>query len=104
MKGASPTIAPAPMTLPQPTKGERHWRHSLGEIIASFAGKRILVLGDMIADEYIVGMAGRMSREAPIPVITQRERYIVPGGALNPAVNAWALGAEVWVMGIVGDD
>ncbi len=74
------------------------------DIIAAFAGKRILVLGDMIADEYLVGEATRLSREAPIPIINQRERYTVPGGAMNPAVNARALGAEVYVAGIVGDD
>ena len=46
----------------------------------------------------------RLSREAPIPVINQEQRYTVPGGAMNTAVNARALGAEVYVAGIVGDD
>ncbi len=96
--------APTPLPLSPPDKHERHWPHRLGEIITAFAGKRILVIGDMIADDYIIGAATRMSREAPIPVITQRERFTVPGGAMNPAVNARALGAEVHVLGLIGDD
>jgi rfaE bifunctional protein kinase chain/domain len=97
-------VAPTPLPLSPSEKHERHWPHHLGEIIASFAGKRVLVIGDMIADDYIIGAATRMSREAPIPVIMQRERFIVPGGAMNPAVNARALGAEVHVLGLIGDD
>ncbi len=83
---------------------ERHWPQRLGETISAFAGKRILVIGDMIADDYIIGAATRMSREAPVPVISQRERFIVPGGAMNPAVNARTLGAEVYVVGVIGAD
>jgi rfaE bifunctional protein kinase chain/domain len=98
---ATQTATLAPLAAPS---YERHWPHRLGQIIAGYAGKRVLVLGDMIADEYIIGAATRMSREAPIPVIAQRERFIVPGGALNPAVNARALGAEVTVAGVIGDD
>lgn len=76
----------------------------LRQLISRFAGKRILVLGDMIADEYLIGASTRLSREAPIPIINQQERYIVPGGAMNPAVNVRTLGAEVYVAGIIGDD
>ena len=97
-------MIPTPMTISPTTKHERHWPQRLGDIIAAFAGKRILVIGDMIADEYIVGAASRLSREAPIPVINQRERFTVPGGAMNPAVNARALGAEVHVLGLIGED
>ncbi len=96
--------APTPLPHAAPEKHQRHWPHRLGEIIAAFAGKRVLVIGDMIADEYIIGNATRMSREAPIPIIAQRERFTVPGGAMNPAVNARALGAEVHVLGLIGDD
>jgi rfaE bifunctional protein kinase chain/domain len=97
-------LAPTPLPSVKPSKHERYWPQRLGDIIAAFAGKRILVIGDMIADDYIVGAATRMSREAPIPVISQRERFTVPGGAMNPAVNARALGAEVHVLGLIGDD
>lgn len=72
--------------------------------LARFAGRRILVLGDMLADEYIIGRPSRLSREAPIPVLEWVDRYIVPGGATNLACNCRALGATVAVCGVVGDD
>jgi rfaE bifunctional protein kinase chain/domain len=93
-------LTPHTVTHPQMSR----YRQRLKQIITSFAGKRILVVGDMIADEYLIGAATRLSREAPIPIIQQKDRYIVPGGAMNPAVNACTLGAEVYVAGIVGDD
>lgn len=103
---SSPTaqLAPAPAPGKAARRRERQWPHRLGEIIGAFPQKRLLILGDLIADEYIIGAATRLSREAPIPVVTQRERFVVPGGALNPAVNARALGAEVYVAGMIGDD
>lgn len=76
----------------------------VAEIIASSSAKRTLVLGDMVVDEHIVGEARRMSREAPVPVIEQRERILVPGGATNVAANLKALGCEVAVAGVVGTD
>ena len=76
----------------------------VAEIIAAAAGKRTLVLGDMVVDEHIVGEARRMSREAPVPVIEQRERVLVPGGATNVAANLRGLGCEVAVAGVVGAD
>ena len=102
-------IMSAPVSIPSATgsrltQHERHWPQHLGETISAFAGKRLLVIGDMIADEYIIGAATRMSREAPVPVISQRERFTVPGGAMNPAVNARTLGAEVHVVGTIGAD
>ncbi len=68
------------------------------------AGRRVLVLGDMLADEYIIGRPSRLSREAPIPVLEWVDRYIVPGGATNLARNCRALGATVAVCGTIGDD
>jgi rfaE bifunctional protein kinase chain/domain len=72
--------------------------------LGRFAGRRILVLGDMLADEYIIGRPSRLSREAPIPVLEWVDRYIVPGGATNLARNCRALGATVAVCGTIGDD
>jgi len=77
---------------------------TLTQIIARFAGKKVLVVGDMVADEYIVGTPTRISREAPVLVLEQREHFTVPGGATNPGVNARALGAEVYLTGLVGND
>lgn len=76
------------------------WR----EALARFAGKRILVIGDMVADEHIFTRASGMSREAPLPVLHYIDRKLVPGGATNVARNARALGAEVWVTGVIGND
>lgn len=85
---------------PEAAHIHQYWR----EIIAAFQGKRLLVVGDIIADEYLIGAATRLSREAPIPIINQQEHFTVPGGATNSAVNAATLGAEVYIAGIIGDD
>ncbi len=74
------------------------------ELVRSFAGKRVLVVGDMVADEYITGTPTRISREAPVLILDHSEQYTVPGGATNPGVNARTLGAEVFLAGVVGDD
>ena len=79
-------------------------RARLAAILARFAGRRVLVLGDMVADEYIIGRPTRLSREAPIPVLEWTDRYIVPGGATNLARNCRALGGEVTVAGVIGAD
>src|SRR5262249_34322418 len=81
-----------------------HRRDRLLAAIAGFKGKRILVVGDMVADEYIIGTPARISREAPVLVLTHADQYTVPGGATNPGVNARTLGAEVVLAGVVGDD
>lgn len=72
--------------------------------VRALAGKRILVLGDVILDEYITGKAARMSREAPIPVLEFQSRRLIPGGAANPASNIVALGSQALQVGIVGAD
>jgi rfaE bifunctional protein kinase chain/domain len=77
---------------------------TLTHIITRFAGKKVLVVGDMVADEYIVGAPTRISREAPVLILEQREHFTVPGGATNPGVNARTLGAEVYLSGLVGND
>lgn len=78
--------------------------NSLQAIIRRFAGKRVLVIGDMVADEYLVGRPTRIAREAPVLILELYEERTVPGGAANVAVNARSLGAEVFLAGVVGDD
>jgi len=78
--------------------------NDLSRWIPKFTGKRILVLGDLCLDEYIVGKAQRLSREAPVPVLEFQERFTIPGAACNPARNCTALGAQASVAGVVGDD
>ena len=73
-------------------------------LIANFAGKRVLVIGDMVADEYLIGNPARISREAPVLILELNEERTVPGGATNVAVNACTLGAEILLAGVVGND
>jgi rfaE bifunctional protein kinase chain/domain/rfaE bifunctional protein nucleotidyltransferase chain/domain len=65
---------------------------------------RVLVVGDMILDEWLTGNAERLCREAPAPVVAVASRAVAPGGAANTAVNLAALGAEVRMVSAVGDD
>jgi len=64
----------------------------------------ILVLGDLFLDEYIVGRATRLSREAPVPVLEFDRSFCLPGGAANPAHNISSMGSTAHAIGIVGDD
>jgi rfaE bifunctional protein kinase chain/domain len=74
------------------------------DIINRFPTARIAVVGDVMLDRFLIGRVDRISPEAPVPVVTfDREEYR-PGGAANVAVNARALGAEVTLIGVVGDD
>jgi D-glycero-beta-D-manno-heptose-7-phosphate kinase len=72
--------------------------------ISRLAGRSILVIGDVILDEYLIGSATRMSREAPIPVIELETRRLIPGGAANPAANIVSLGSNAHQIGVIGED
>jgi D-beta-D-heptose 7-phosphate kinase/D-beta-D-heptose 1-phosphate adenosyltransferase len=76
----------------------------LKSIISSFSKVKILVIGDLILDEYIYGNVERISPEAPVPVVWVNERSFLPGGASNVAANIVSLGAQVNITGIVGKD
>ncbi|MBE2266724.1 MAG: ribokinase [Anaerolinea sp.] len=76
----------------------------LKALIPRLAGLRILVVGDVILDEYVTGRAMRMSREAPIPVLEFESRQWIAGGAANPAANIAALGSMALQVGVVGTD
>ena len=65
---------------------------------------RVLVIGDVMLDRYVIGGVHRISPEAPVPVLTVEEEKIVAGGAANVALNAAALGASVEVCGWFGND
>ncbi len=65
---------------------------------------RVLIVGDLILDRYISGGVGRISPEAPIPVLTAQRAEERLGGAGNVAANLRAMEAEVEVLGVVGDD
>ena len=82
----------------------RHQFARLCSLIESFKGKRILVIGDMVADEYLIGRPTRISREAPVLILELDQERIIPGGATNVGVNARSLHAEVFLAGVIGDD
>lgn len=79
-------------------------RRACEQAVAAFAGQRILVLGDVMLDEFFWGRAHRIAPEAPVPVVEiERESYAL-GGAANVAANIRALGGVPLVVGVVGDD
>jgi len=83
---------------------ERPDKGALLRALPRLRGLNILVLGDLFLDEYVVGRATRLSREAPVPVLEFDRRFYVPGGAANPAHNISALGSNAHQIGVVGDD
>ncbi len=76
----------------------------LGGILDGFDRIRIVILGDLIIDQYIWGRVNRISPEAPIPVVEVVSENFSLGGAANVASNLNALGVAVEICGIVGDD
>jgi D-glycero-beta-D-manno-heptose-7-phosphate kinase len=77
---------------------------NLADQLARMGEGRILVVGDVVLDEYLHGIPTRLSREAPVPVLEWERRTSIPGGAANPAQNIAAFPAEVVVASVVGDD
>ena len=76
----------------------------LKKIIQKFNQAKILVIGDLILDEYIWGSVERISPEAPVPVLWAHKRTFVPGGTANVANNIRALGGKVAMLGVTGKD
>jgi D-glycero-beta-D-manno-heptose-7-phosphate kinase len=77
---------------------------NLTTYITKFSRARVLVIGDLILDQYVRGTVDRISPEAPVPVVWAKEHKFVPGGAANVANNLRALGAQVSLSGVVGKD
>ncbi|HKQ57249.1 MAG TPA: D-glycero-beta-D-manno-heptose-7-phosphate kinase [Candidatus Eisenbacteria bacterium] len=77
---------------------------ALEAIIGRFAGRRILVLGDLMLDRYLWGRVDRISPEAPVPVVELERETHALGGAGNVAANLRALGAEPVLLGVIGED
>ena len=69
-----------------------------------FSDIKVLLIGDFMLDNYIMGTSNRMSPEAPVPIVIPQENYSTPGGAGNVAINLSAMGANVDCLGLVGDD
>ncbi len=77
---------------------------ALERIVNNFKGKKLLVVGDLLLDQFIWGEVSRISPEAPVPVVWVKNEGFMPGGACNVANNLAKLGADVSIVGIVGDD
>ena len=82
----------------------RNNTNNLADIVAAFSRKRIVVVGDTIADQFIYGEISRVSREAPVFILRHEHTETTPGGAGNCAANLAALGAEVRLISVIGDD
>ena len=76
----------------------------LRDLISGFAAKRILVIGDLMLDEFVWGKVSRISPEAPVPVVNVTGESYYPGGAANVARNVREFTAQTAVMGVVGAD
>lgn len=73
-------------------------------LLKDFAAKKIAVIGDLVADQYLSGSIARVSREAPVFILRHNETSTLPGAAANTAANIAALGADVLAVGVIGDD
>ena len=79
-------------------------RQRAQEIIQSMRDRKIVVLGDVMLDEFVWGDVTRISPEAPVPVVDIRRESVHLGGAANVLANVVALGAKACVVGVVGND
>src|SRR5438034_11519202 len=73
-------------------------------IVRRFPQRKLLILGDAIADRFLYGSISRVSREAPVFILRHEHTETTPGGAGNCAMNLAALGAQVKLISVLGDD
>ncbi len=79
-------------------------RKRLQHILDTASSKRILVAGDLMLDEFVWGNVGRISPEAPVPVVEVQSESSYPGGSANVARNLRQFTASVTMLGVVGSD
>ena len=99
-----PERKPVRRASDDPMKPRAADRSRLLEVIGRFAGLPVLVLGDLVADEFVLGQIDRVSREAPVLILKEREKRIVPGGGANAANNLLDLGVQLTLLGAAGED
>jgi rfaE bifunctional protein kinase chain/domain len=87
------------MTHPPPLSRDR-----LLQLVQRMKSSRVVVIGDIMIDRYLYGDTERLSPEAPVPVVTVRDRSAKLGGAANVAANVASMGASCLLVGTVGDD
>ncbi|HKS29558.1 MAG TPA: bifunctional ADP-heptose synthase [Pyrinomonadaceae bacterium] len=76
----------------------------LASVVERFSRVRVVVVGDLVADQFLYGEIARVSREAPVFILRHERTETLPGGAANCALNLASLGASVSLIGVVGDD
>jgi len=76
----------------------------LSRLLPALRARKLVVVGDLVADHYVYGQTDRVSREAPVLIVRHESSEVTLGGAANAADNARALGAEVTVVGVLGRD
>ena len=79
-------------------------QNAVASLLALFPRQHVVVVGDVMLDEYVRGDVARISPEAPVPVVDLTERQMMPGGAANAAANIISLGARATIVGVVGAD
>ncbi len=90
---------------PEVNELDSQQRERLTNVVRRFAERRrIVVVGDLLADQFLYGEISRVSREAPVLILRHERTETTPGGAANCAVNLAALGAQATLVGVVGDD
>ena len=87
-----------------PLPGEAERKERLLDLVYGFSSRRLLIVGDLIADEFIYGEVARVSREAPVLILKYDATEVVGGGAGNAANNVAALGGRARLSGLVGTD
>ena len=87
-----------------PLPGEAERKERLLALVDAFSSRRVVIVGDVIADEFIYGEVGRVSREAPVLILKYDATEMVAGGAGNAANNVAALGGRAALVGLVGGD
>src|SRR4029077_2919642 len=87
-----------------PLPGEAERKERLLNLVDGFSSRRVLVVGDIIADEFIYGEVSRVSREAPVLILKYDATEVVGGGAANAANNVAALSGKAQLAGMIGTD
>lgn len=106
LRAARPSAAGESLVTPK--KPLRTTRRSqapgLAGLVPRMKGRRVLVLADLVVDEFVIAGDPRVSREAPVLILQYKDRRFLPGGGANAAANVAALGGIPIVLGQVGDD
>src|ERR1043166_6930618 len=104
MKPGLPIQGRSPLTKTPPYMSNEYDAPRLSAVLAGFCEKRVLVIGDLMLDEFLWGKVSRISPEAPVPVVNVTGESYYPGGAANVARNVRAFKPPASLMGPAGTD